>query len=47
LIWIQDYQSSVQIEDLKNLLVTDNLDLGYIDQWIRMLNLNTFDLLKS
>jgi hypothetical protein len=46
LIWIQSYQSPVQMEDIKNLLSTDKLDRIYIEEWVRNLNLNTFDLLK-
>jgi len=47
LIWIQSYQSPVQMEDIKNLLLSDKLDRTYIEEWLRKLNLNTFDLLKS
>jgi hypothetical protein len=47
LIWIQNYQSPIQIEDIKNLLLSDNLDRSYIEEWVKNLNLNTFDLLKS
>ena len=47
LIWIQSYQSPVQMEDIKNLLLSDRLDRTYIEEWVRTLNLNSFDLLKS
>lgn len=47
LIWIQDYQSPVQMEDIKNLVLADNLDWGYINLWVGKLNLNSFYLLKS
>ena len=47
LIWIQNYQSPIQIEDIKNLLLSDNLDRPYIEEWVKNLKLNTFDLLKS
>ncbi len=46
LIRIQSYQSPVQMEDIKNLLSTDKLNRIYIEEWVRNLNLNTFDLLK-
>jgi hypothetical protein len=46
LIWIQSYQSSVQIDDIKNLLESDNLDRSYMKHWVTTLNLNTFDLFK-
>src|SRR5882757_946554 len=44
LIWIQDFQSAVQIEDIKSLIVVDNLDWGYISKWIKQLKLSTFNL---
>jgi len=47
LIWIQDYQSALQIEDIKNLKAIENLDWPYINQWISKLKLNTFALLPS
>ena len=46
LIWIQDLQSAVQIEDIKNLVVIDNLDWDYISKWIKHLKLRTFDLVN-
>ena len=47
LIWIQDFQSPVQMEDIKNLVKSENLDLVYINQWVAKLSLNSFNLLKS
>ena len=47
LIWIQDFQSAVQIEDIKSLLVADNLDWEYIARWIKQLKLRTFDLMSK
>ena len=44
LIWIQEIQSNLQIEDLKNLSEIDSLDWDYIRTWINELNLNTFNL---
>lgn len=46
LIWIQDLQSAVQIEDLKSLVVVDNLDWEYISKWVKQLKLRTFDLIN-
>lgn len=44
LIWIQEIQSSVQMEDIKNLAEVNNLDWPYIYQWLNSLQLNTFNL---
>ena len=44
LIWIQDFQSSIQMEDIKNLAALNSLDRHYINDWIKQLKLNTFDL---
>jgi hypothetical protein len=46
LIWIQDLQSALQMEDIKNLVVIDNLDWSYILKWINQLKLRTFDLIN-
>jgi hypothetical protein len=46
LIWIQDFQSAVQIEDIKSLFVVDNLDWEYISKWVTQLKLRTFDLIN-
>ena len=45
LIWIQDIQSNIQLEDIRNLSQLDNLDLRYIHSWVRSLKLNTFSLI--
>ena len=44
LIWIQDYQSSLQIEDIKSLVIIEGLDWDYISKWIKQLKLRTFNL---
>lgn len=44
-IWIQEYQSAQQTEDIKNLTVIENIDWSYIKKWVSKLNLKTFDLL--
>lgn len=44
LIWIQDFQSGLQMEDIKNIAEINSLDRGYINNWIKELKLNTFDL---
>jgi hypothetical protein len=47
LIWIQDIQSAVQMEDIKNFVTTENLDWNYINLWVSKLKLNSFNLLNS
>ncbi|MCW3118827.1 MAG: hypothetical protein JWM28_2909 [Chitinophagaceae bacterium] len=47
LIWIQELQSSLQMEDIKLLQEVKGLDLHYIRQWIDTLKLNTFDLINK
>jgi hypothetical protein len=44
LIWIQQFQSNIQMEDIKNLARLQDLDWSYIRQWINTLKLNTFNL---
>ncbi len=44
LIWIQQLQSHIQMEDIKNLVVIETLDWPYINNWVKSLNLNTFNL---
>jgi hypothetical protein len=46
LIWIQEWQSAVQMEDIKNLAAIPDLQFEYIDSWIKKLNLNTFNLIE-
>ena len=45
LIWIQDLQSPIQMEDIRNIAEKEDLDTEYIKSWVKRLNLNTFDLL--
>ncbi len=45
LVWIQQLQSGIQMEDIKNLKVLQSLDWEYINRWVRNLKLNTFGLL--
>ena len=47
LIWIQDLQSAIQMEDIKNIAELENLDWKYINKWIILLNLNTFNLINN
>jgi hypothetical protein len=47
LIWIQDYQSPLQMEDIKNLAEINSLDRRYISGWVSKLGLDTFNLLKD
>lgn len=44
LIWIQDWQTAVQMEDIKNLSLLPDLQRDYIDYWVTKLNINTFNL---
>jgi Nucleotidyltransferase of unknown function (DUF6036) len=46
LIWIQDFQSAVQIEDIKSLVFVESLDWEYISKWVKQLKLRTFELLN-
>lgn len=46
LIWIQDLQSAIQMEDIRNLVQSDNLDWEYIHLWMGKLRLNSFNLLN-
>ena len=43
--WIQQLQSEKQMEDIRNLLSTPEIDKDYISYWCQRLNLNTFELL--
>ena len=45
LIWIQDIQSGVQMEDIRSISAVTDLDWNYIKEWIKELNLKTFNLL--
>lgn len=48
LIWIQELQSAVQSEDIKLLSSSyAELDWNYIHNWVKKLELNTFDLIKK
>lgn len=47
LIWIQELQSSIQEEDIKNLWALQTLDAAYVHSWVKELNLNTFGLLNN
>jgi hypothetical protein len=44
LIWIQDLQSNIQMEDIKNIAALNNLNWSYIRQWINELKINNFNL---
>jgi len=47
LIWIQDIQSAIQMQDIKSLAAIGNLDWTYICKWIAHLKLHTFELLNK
>jgi hypothetical protein len=45
IIWIQEIQSGVQMEDIKLLSDVEGLDREYIHKWVQQLSLKTFNLL--
>ncbi len=45
LIWIQNWDSGIQKEDIKALLEIENLQFDYISYWVKELKLNTFGLI--
>lgn len=47
LIWIQELQSAIQMEDIKNLAQLNTLDWPYIGVWLKKLKLKTFNLLEK
>ena len=47
LIWVQDYQSTIQMEDIRNLAQIADLDKNYISRWVKSLHLVTFNLLND
>ena len=46
LIWTQQVQSTIQMNDIRNLALIESLDWPYIRTWLGLLKLNTFDLIK-
>ena len=46
LIWIQDFQSAQQMEDIKNLKAIEQLDWQYVKKWVDKLKLKSFNLLE-
>ncbi|MBS4066300.1 MAG: hypothetical protein KGZ74_17200 [Chitinophagaceae bacterium] len=46
-IWIQDFQSGIQMDDILNLWETEGIDKTYIRKWVNILKLNTFGLLDE
>jgi Nucleotidyltransferase of unknown function (DUF6036) len=45
IIWIQDYQSDRQMDDIRNLLLNEQADREYINKWVKILELQTYNLL--
>jgi len=45
LIWIQDYQSPIQIQDIISLTQQQDYDTAYLNKWVNTLELSTFNLL--
>ncbi len=46
LIWIQDFPSIMQKNDLEQLLELETIDLIYIKNWVNSLKINTYNLPK-
>lgn len=46
LIWIQDFPSIMQKNDLEQLLELETFDLNYIKTWVKSMKLNTYNLPK-
>ena len=46
LIWIQDFQSDKQMEDIENLLFNNEIDKNYLMEWVNKLKIKTFGLIK-
>ena len=47
IFWIQQYQSEIQMYDIKNLLLNPDKDMNYIKKWCDKLKLRTFNLLEN
>lgn len=47
IIWIQQIQSNLQMEDIRILAEMKDLDWTYINKWINSLKLNTFEILDQ
>jgi hypothetical protein len=47
IIWIQETQSGIQMEDIKLLSRLEEIDWKYVNGWIKELNLKTFNLLPN
>jgi hypothetical protein len=47
IIWIQEIQSGVQMEDIILLSGLEEMDWKYVNSWIKELNLKTFNLLLN
>jgi hypothetical protein len=45
IIWIQEYQSERQMEDVRNLLRNESVDIVYIKDWANKLSVNLFNLI--
>jgi len=47
LLWIQEVQGNLQVEDIKIRAALPQIDWDYIRHWINTLKLNTFNLLND
>lgn len=46
LIWIQTYQSAIQMDDIKLLSMLPQIDWSYVTKWIQYQKLSTFNIFK-
>ena len=47
IIWIQEFQSEMQLRDIQNLLLSTEKNIDYINNWCKKLNLQTFNLFEN
>lgn len=43
--WIQDLKSDTQLQDIKNLLSTNKVEIAYVTKWCSELQLNTYGVI--
>jgi hypothetical protein len=47
LIWIQQVQSEIQMNDIRNLMQNETIDMDYLKIWTYRLHLDTFNLMQE
>lgn len=47
LIWIQDYQSAIQMQDIRSICELETIDWTYVNIWIKKLKIKTYNLIKK